>query len=662
MATDSSKSKGKSFTQIYDSLPPDAQRDLLERYLAPVLDDLPEGTTNKVFTAARNMQKRYAGMPVLDLQAKQAELHGLLLELDRDAKRYLVKERSIREDLLDELIDSLSGWMSDIWSVVYEYQTNFKLAHQCLLLAADTIAKVALPAGGCKCATMNLYISTVIRRRKTRKVVKSFQLTGVLSFEKVLLWIWRDLFVSLLANAPEQKELVHNMLQTIQETMGWPALERMLFGGKMGHRLDGAESGDDDEDDFGDETDDEDDAHDEDNDRDDEDDDVWSDEDEAGDTWREHLLACPFHSDHWTRSVDAKSIILRGLVHEHLVSHFSVAPSLELYSAIQAISTVPASSHATLLRLVQENALCTADSFVAALDIYAHENQSNPIRALLERGSHLLRPRDAVIYQNATMVMSQNRLYKQPALSIVEKELVDTARSIGAALRSSFSRIYDPGPSTELEKILKLSQNSLSRQNRIEAWVNSITTPGSHPANPMALAAMMMGLPIPGMTEDINEPDPVGFLELDKEDPDLDDLRDEMKPKMKDRFDGWVEMAVAINATGTLIKVFKDVVTMMPFLKASDVVEEMLNRLSDKPTNHHVCDALETLHSFSKVQKKKALALVEKQKRREAAKVAGNNGTSSIAGPTPSSSTSTSASASFSSAMPPTFGGIEDVD
>ena len=139
-----------SFTEIYDTLPPEAQRKLLESYLVPLLDDLPDSLSIKVINTAKEMQMHFMGIPKLDYATKQTELEGLLNEIERDQKQsQYTKERSAREKLFEETIDSLSTWVNDIWSVTFEYQTNFRLAHRCLLLAADILRRAFSPFGGC---------------------------------------------------------------------------------------------------------------------------------------------------------------------------------------------------------------------------------------------------------------------------------------------------------------------------------------------------------------------------------------------------------------------------------------------------------------------------------------------------------------------------------
>lgn len=86
----------------------------------------------------------------------------------------------------------------------------------------------------CKCAFLNLYLNVIIKRRSA-KVVKSFYLTGAAAFDRVLHWVWRDLFLSLLATGSErQKKHIPEMLGEIEKMMGWQGLERLLHGGRKG--------------------------------------------------------------------------------------------------------------------------------------------------------------------------------------------------------------------------------------------------------------------------------------------------------------------------------------------------------------------------------------------------------------------------------------------
>jgi hypothetical protein len=78
----------------------------------------------------------------------------------------------------------------------------------------------------------------------TRKPLKRFTLAGAAQLDKPLLWIWRELFVSLLSTRTQQnaveggkgreEEMVLRMLGDIEGAWGWRALERVWYGGRKG--------------------------------------------------------------------------------------------------------------------------------------------------------------------------------------------------------------------------------------------------------------------------------------------------------------------------------------------------------------------------------------------------------------------------------------------
>jgi len=81
-------------------------------------------------------------MPSLNLKAKKIEIVSILDELARDNKRSYVAEKSRREELLAEVVESVIDWLNDIWKVIYEYSTNFSKAHACLLYASQVIEQI----------------------------------------------------------------------------------------------------------------------------------------------------------------------------------------------------------------------------------------------------------------------------------------------------------------------------------------------------------------------------------------------------------------------------------------------------------------------------------------------------------------------------------------
>lgn len=87
-------------------------------------------------------------MPTLDVKGKRKEIRTLLDALNQDAKISILKERSNRNELLAELADSLTSWLPDIWSAVYEYNVNYLEAHMCLLFVSEVVSQLAKDGPG----------------------------------------------------------------------------------------------------------------------------------------------------------------------------------------------------------------------------------------------------------------------------------------------------------------------------------------------------------------------------------------------------------------------------------------------------------------------------------------------------------------------------------
>ena len=217
----------------------------------------------KVFNAVARVQQKYKHVPKLDLRAKRKQVTWLLDELAKDAKTSFIKERSNRAEILEEVIHSLVNWLNDIWTVVYEHNVNFSLAHACLLFVLEALGQLSgtVALGGCvilrflfylflmeiircKCLVMNLPVRVTIKD-KNGKTVKHMSVLGPQNIDRVLLWIWRDLFVSLLSKGPKrERDKIPEMLEDIEDFLGIQGLERLLYGGKSElERLYGGETG-----------------------------------------------------------------------------------------------------------------------------------------------------------------------------------------------------------------------------------------------------------------------------------------------------------------------------------------------------------------------------------------------------------------------------------
>jgi len=79
---------------------------------------------------------------------------------------------------------------------------------------------------------MRMFVAASLKNN-CGKIIKSFSFTGGHHFDQVLLWVWRDLFVSLLAAGdPREKNIIPEMLGDLEEALGWHSLVRLLYGGK----------------------------------------------------------------------------------------------------------------------------------------------------------------------------------------------------------------------------------------------------------------------------------------------------------------------------------------------------------------------------------------------------------------------------------------------
>ncbi|KAG1840931.1 hypothetical protein DFJ58DRAFT_732682 [Suillus subalutaceus] len=565
-----SSSASTKFLQLYESLPADAQHALVESSLAPLLDVVSKEKSNRTLASAARMHKKYASMPSLNLKAKKLEIASLLDELARDHKRSYVKEKSRKEELLAEVIESVIDWLNDIWRVIYEY-------------AVEQIGNARV---GCKCSFMNMYISVKIRR-SSGKVVKSFHFTGAHNLQRVMLWIWRDLFVVMLADGTKrQKSAIPDMLDDIRTEFGWNALERLLYGGQK------------------------------------------PDDDEDDDDFDSMMISImTMITVKTTRTLTETPLAplvamlnVPVLIRTSLISLFATMPSPILFASIGDISEADGTDEddlcEELLPTLMRIATYSPENFATALHICALHSHTDNINTLLANHSHLLRPRDAPAHQLATIILAAEPPYQLNALRIVEKELLDTVHAIRAAVRSAFCHIDVQANKTELTEIIALRLEALGRRGRIDRWVGAVVSPTSETAHPMALAALMMGLPLPpGMEGAMDDTDPLGYIDIDVQDPDLDDLREDFRPNLKARLEGWIEAGRTIKGgMSVLLKVYAVIIEMMPFLGAPDIVDEMTGRLSEKPSKLFLCDALDALWDFCRQQRRRFAKPKSKQK------------------------------------------------
>jgi hypothetical protein len=85
---------------------------------------------------------------------------------------------------------------------------------------------------------MNLPIQFALKN-KHEKVLKRFSVIGPQNLHRIILWIWRDLFVSLLAyGSDREKSKIPDCLEDIELALGIRSLGRLVYGGKSGEFYD----------------------------------------------------------------------------------------------------------------------------------------------------------------------------------------------------------------------------------------------------------------------------------------------------------------------------------------------------------------------------------------------------------------------------------------
>ena len=285
---------------------------------------------------------------------------------------------------------------------------------------------------------------------------------------------------------------------------------------------------------------------------------------------------CHFHARHWPEYINRARIPLRECVEERLTRIFETTPSVRLYNTLVSISHNVFETELHLSKKLPEIAGNTPDNLVAALNINIFRGDEDMVASLLKSHAYLLRPRDATTLQSAVCTLDDSE-YQSRGFAILEQELEDSMRAIHASIRSCFSHIEEESNKKELLEILKLPPKSSPRKERLEQWSEQVIT--SSTLNPMAVAAIMMGLPMfPGMNEGEDD-DLLNYVDLDQDDPDLDDIREEYQPNLKQRFDGWVLLAQSMaGGPALLAKLYLKAVDLMPWLRGFDAATEMISR------------------------------------------------------------------------------------
>lgn len=316
----------------------------------------------------------------------------------------------------------------------------------------------------------------------------------------------------------------------------------------------------------------------------DDDDDEWEDEDDDPSESDEpdERPECLHYAAHWTPSIRDQYHPVTKIIQNHLRTIFSQDPTPLLYNAIISMSTNPSTSKMLLQDLAQI-ATTSADTLSAALEIHAGNGNAFAIQSLLQSSSYLLQPHHAPSLQLSVIVLGTEATLLPNALHILERELISTIRSIHHAVLRSYSQADEKANKDELLKLLKLPAGSSRRAEKVETWLENASTPTS-PAQgmagfqPAAFAAMLMGLapPTPDVDDDA---DLVSYIDMEPHDPDYEELRREFRPQFKLYFEGWKTTADSLQGgQAILAKIYREMTELMMYMRAPDIVQEMIAR------------------------------------------------------------------------------------
>ncbi|KAA1465919.1 hypothetical protein DENSPDRAFT_830617 [Dentipellis sp. KUC8613] len=340
-----------------------------------------------------------------------------------------------------------------------------------------------------------------------------------------------------------------------------------------------------------------------------------------------------YYMNYWTPAMRSNVPTLFELAENRALELFKEHPDSKLYGMILRMTTRPVDVvKAELLQVVKDYAYVSSDCFSVALSIFRAGAQHQQVLVLLSCGAHLLRPRDAPMYQTVILQLSRYPELRHHALSLVEKELHNIICSIRAELLTVFSGLETPTNASEVQEILKLPMDGHMRKHRLERWLDAIKTP--RPLDPMVSAATIIGLPTPPplhwivplqevlevediMDElepwysasetyedeadesEVYEADPFGIFHKKELPGDLEDIRDQLKSQMGEQLQGWVRSSGAIpGSTKMLLQVIRKTVEMMPFVQGNDIVDEMVIRLWNGIETEYIAVAIKSLGEF----------------------------------------------------------------
>ena len=86
----------------------------------------------------------------------------------------------------------------------------------------------------CRCSAASTYVPVIIKNSEG-VVKKEFTEVGLYNVESAILWVWRDVFLSLLSskNSKIIIKMIPEFLAEVDDILGWRGLERLVAGGEM---------------------------------------------------------------------------------------------------------------------------------------------------------------------------------------------------------------------------------------------------------------------------------------------------------------------------------------------------------------------------------------------------------------------------------------------
>jgi len=95
-----------------------------------------------VYTAALQAQTKYENIPTLDIRVKERQVGDLLDQLHKESKMYGFTDQTHREEIMSEVVHSLTRWLNDVWSTYYERHDQYRHAHRCLIYVARSLLEL----------------------------------------------------------------------------------------------------------------------------------------------------------------------------------------------------------------------------------------------------------------------------------------------------------------------------------------------------------------------------------------------------------------------------------------------------------------------------------------------------------------------------------------